>query len=260
MVLPSSTNSTKTLSATKFSRPAVWTSTIFPLIGLFATPNDNAAGAPLSNDINRATIRAMRKSIDPFRILGIAPDATLEEAKAAFKAKIMSVHPDKAHLAGHRAATNEEIGEIYEAMKMIKEMFTENRQNRQNRKNRYEQYWDFGDDYGAEYWQWNYDGSKMHGFYKPFSQWTNEDADEFMSWVFGGEYKPQHGPNYDLKKKIMQDLDDGVVDYIKAGETKPAPVAPKLVQKDVQAQIAALKRGNPRKSRPNAGDIEFDIK
>ena len=52
---------------------------------------------------------------DPYRLLGLEPDASLEEVRAAFREKVREKHPD----TGHSDETGPDVQEIIEAYRSL---------------------------------------------------------------------------------------------------------------------------------------------
>ena len=57
-------------------------------------------------------LAAPTQEIDPYELLEIRPDASLEVAEAAYRAKVRNIHPDKGGSTQHMKALNRAIEEI----------------------------------------------------------------------------------------------------------------------------------------------------
>jgi len=57
-------------------------------------------------------LAAPTEAIDPYELLEIRPDASLEVAEAAYKAKVRNVHPDRGGSSEHMKALNRAIDEM----------------------------------------------------------------------------------------------------------------------------------------------------
>ena len=62
-------------------------------------------------------LAAPAQAIDPYEMLEIRPDASLEVAEAAYKAKVRNVHPDRGGSTEHMKAYNRAIEEIRRKLK-----------------------------------------------------------------------------------------------------------------------------------------------
>src|SRR3989440_11135060 len=62
-------------------------------------------------------LAAPTQAIDPYELLEIRPDTSLEVAEAAYKAKVRNVHPDRGGSAEHMKALNRAIDEIRKKLK-----------------------------------------------------------------------------------------------------------------------------------------------
>ena len=57
------------------------------------------------------------QEIDPYELLEIRPDASLEVAEAVYKAKVRNIHPDRGGSEEHMKALNQAIDEIRKKLK-----------------------------------------------------------------------------------------------------------------------------------------------
>jgi hypothetical protein len=57
-------------------------------------------------------LAAPTQAIDPYELLEIRPDASLEVAEAVYKAKVRNIHPDRGGSSEHMKALNRAIDEI----------------------------------------------------------------------------------------------------------------------------------------------------
>jgi hypothetical protein len=62
-------------------------------------------------------LAAPTEAIDPYELLEIRPDASLEVAEAAYKAKVRTLHPDRGGSTGQMKALNRAIDEIRKKVK-----------------------------------------------------------------------------------------------------------------------------------------------
>ena len=62
-------------------------------------------------------LAAPTQAIDPYELLEIRPDTSLEVAEAAYKAKVRKVHPDRGGSSEQMKALNRAIDEIRKKMK-----------------------------------------------------------------------------------------------------------------------------------------------
>jgi hypothetical protein len=62
-------------------------------------------------------LAAPTQEIDPFELLEIRPDASLEVAEAVYKAKVRNLHPDRGGSTEHMKALNQAIDEIRKKLK-----------------------------------------------------------------------------------------------------------------------------------------------
>ena len=62
-------------------------------------------------------LAAPSEAIDPYELLEIRPDTSLEVAEAAYKAKVRNIHPDRGGSSEHMKALNRAIDEIRKKLK-----------------------------------------------------------------------------------------------------------------------------------------------
>ncbi len=62
-------------------------------------------------------LAAPTQAIDPYELLEIRPDASLEVAEAVYKAKVRNLHPDRGGSTEHMKALNRAIDEIRKKFK-----------------------------------------------------------------------------------------------------------------------------------------------
>ena len=62
-------------------------------------------------------LAAPTQEIDPYELLEIRPDASLEVAEAVYKTKVRNIHPDRGGSAEHMKALNQAIDEIRKRFK-----------------------------------------------------------------------------------------------------------------------------------------------
>ena len=62
-------------------------------------------------------LAAPSQAIDPYELLEIRPDASLEVAEAVYKAKVRNIHPDRGGSSEHMKALNRAIDEIRKKLK-----------------------------------------------------------------------------------------------------------------------------------------------
>ena len=62
-------------------------------------------------------LAAPSEAIDPYELLEIRPDTSLEVAEAAYKAKVRNIHPDRGGSTEHMKALNRAIDEIRKKLK-----------------------------------------------------------------------------------------------------------------------------------------------
>src|SRR2546430_16881142 len=62
-------------------------------------------------------LAAPPQAIDPYELLEIRPDASLEVAEAVYKAKVRNIHPDRGGSTEHMKRLNQAINEIRKKLK-----------------------------------------------------------------------------------------------------------------------------------------------
>ena len=62
-------------------------------------------------------LAAPAQAIDPYELLEIRPDASLEVAEAVYKAKVRNIHPDRGGSTEHMKRLNQAINEIRKKLK-----------------------------------------------------------------------------------------------------------------------------------------------